>query len=117
MYDPSRPVVPRGSPSHAPFACASAVAGSLGELWAQLETSLGRVLHTGDWKLDPAPLVGPLTDEQAFRSLTQQGRDLTLRTGAGIVADSIADEELEETRIKARGVLRSFVDADGHAYG
>src|SRR5690606_34640029 len=26
-----------------------------------LRTPLGNVLHTGDWKLDPAPLVGPLT--------------------------------------------------------
>ena len=26
-----------------------------------LRTPLGNVLHTGDWKLDPAPLVGPRT--------------------------------------------------------
>jgi anthranilate synthase component 1 len=30
------------------------------------------------------------------------------RTGAGIVADSIPDKELDETRAKARGVLRAL---------
>ena len=31
------------------------------------------VLHTGDWKLDPAPLVGPPTDEAAFARLGEEG--------------------------------------------
>jgi len=38
-----------------------------------IETPLGRVLHTGDWKLDPAPMVGPPTDEAAFAALGDQG--------------------------------------------
>ncbi|MFC3285131.1 ribonuclease J [Litchfieldella rifensis] len=28
-----------------------------------------RVLHTGDWKLDPEPLIGPPIDEETFRAL------------------------------------------------
>ena len=36
-----------------------------------IETPLGRVLHTGDWKLDPDPRVGPATNESAFRALAQ----------------------------------------------
>jgi anthranilate synthase component 1 len=43
-----------------------------------------------------------------IRSLQLDGRALTLRAGAGIVADSIAERELEETRAKARGVLRAL---------
>jgi len=43
-----------------------------------------------------------------IRSLQLDGRALSLRAGAGIVADSIADRELEETRAKARGVLRAL---------
>jgi Anthranilate/para-aminobenzoate synthases component I len=39
--------------------------------------------------------------------LQLHGRDLTVRAGAGIVADSIPERELEETRAKARGVLRA----------
>ena len=31
-----------------------------------IRTPLGTVLHTGDWKLDPEPLLGPVTDEAAL---------------------------------------------------
>ncbi len=34
-----------------------------------LETDAGTVLHSGDWKLDPAPLVGDRTDDLAFERL------------------------------------------------
>lgn len=37
------------------------------------------------------------------------GSEIRFRTGAGIVADSIAARELEETRAKARGVLMALV--------
>ena len=33
----------------------------------------GLVVHTGDWKLDPEPLVGPPTDEAAFAALGEEG--------------------------------------------
>jgi anthranilate synthase component I len=46
-----------------------------------------------------------------IRTLTQRGDEITLRAGAGIVADSVPERELEETRIKARGLLRAFVEA------
>ncbi|HJS30820.1 MAG TPA: ribonuclease J [Alphaproteobacteria bacterium] len=32
-----------------------------------IRTSAGTVLHTGDWKLDDRPLVGPVTDDAALR--------------------------------------------------
>lgn len=38
-----------------------------------IRTPAGTVLHTGDWKLDPDPLVGPPTDEAAFRALGEEG--------------------------------------------
>jgi ribonuclease J len=38
-----------------------------------IRTPHGTVLHTGDWKLDPEPLVGPPTDEAAFASLGEEG--------------------------------------------
>jgi anthranilate synthase component 1 len=43
-----------------------------------------------------------------IRTLTQQGSDIVLRAGAGIVADSEPERELDETRAKARGMLRAF---------
>ncbi|QWT22294.1 aminodeoxychorismate synthase component I [Bacillus sp. NP157] len=43
-----------------------------------------------------------------IRTLTAEGRDVSLRAGAGIVTDSVPDRELDETRAKARGLLRIF---------
>ncbi|MBT6828350.1 MAG: ribonuclease J, partial [Rhodospirillaceae bacterium] len=38
-----------------------------------LRTPDGTVVHTGDWKIDPEPLVGELTDEKTFRSVGDEG--------------------------------------------
>jgi anthranilate synthase component 1 len=43
-----------------------------------------------------------------IRTLTLHGNEVSLRAGSGIVADSIADKELDETRAKARGMLRAL---------
>jgi len=34
-----------------------------------IDTPYGTVLHTGDWKLDPTPLIGPPSDEAALAEL------------------------------------------------
>jgi ribonuclease J len=38
-----------------------------------IRTALGTVLHTGDWKFDPAPLIGTPTDEGRLRALGEAG--------------------------------------------
>src|SRR5271156_2640538 len=38
-----------------------------------IRTAAGVIVHTGDWKLDPNPLVGPPTDEAAFAALGEEG--------------------------------------------
>lgn len=38
-----------------------------------ISTPAGTVVHTGDWKIDPAPSLGQPTDETAFRSIGDQG--------------------------------------------
>src|SRR5919206_1781030 len=38
-----------------------------------IRTSAGTVLHTGDWKLDPDPLVGSPTDEARLRAVGDEG--------------------------------------------
>ena len=43
-----------------------------------------------------------------IRTIVTEGRALSLRAGAGIVANSSAAAELIETRIKARGLLRAL---------
>lgn len=72
------------------------------EIIAELEAE-GRGAYTGsmgylnhDGRLDLNILI---------RTITLSGRQLMLRAGAGIVADSVPQNELEETRAKARGLL------------
>ncbi len=56
--------------------------------------SLGFLNHNGD--MDMNILI---------RSLTISGQQVKFRAGAGIVADSIAKREIDETRAKAKGII------------
>ncbi len=38
-----------------------------------IRTPLGMVLHTGDWKFDPDPVVGEVSDEAALNALGDEG--------------------------------------------
>lgn len=38
-----------------------------------IATKLGTVMHTGDWKIDPAPLVGEATDSERLKDWGDQG--------------------------------------------
>jgi ribonuclease J len=38
-----------------------------------IRTPLGVILHTGDWKIDPAPVLGQTTDVDALRKLGDEG--------------------------------------------
>jgi ribonuclease J len=38
-----------------------------------IRTPLGLVWHTGDWKIDPDPLIGETTDEAALRAMAEEG--------------------------------------------
>ncbi len=38
-----------------------------------IRTQAGTIFHTGDWKLDPTPLVGPAVNEDQLRRIGDQG--------------------------------------------
>ncbi len=38
-----------------------------------IRTPAGAVLHTGDWKIDPTPILGDVTDEKKLRALGEEG--------------------------------------------
>ena len=38
-----------------------------------IKTPLGTVLHTGDWKIDPNPLIGSQIDEDKLKSIGDNG--------------------------------------------
>ena len=39
-----------------------------------IRTKLGTVFHTGDWKIDPEPLLGEVTDEAVLQPHRRGGR-------------------------------------------
>jgi ribonuclease J len=43
-----------------------------------ISTPAGRVLHTGDWKLDPDPVGSPLTDVARLKAIGETGEPLAL---------------------------------------
>ena len=50
-----------------------------------INTAAGRVLHTGDFKMDQLPLDGRITDLNAFARLGDEGVDLFLMYRIGII--------------------------------
>ncbi|MFO1427532.1 MAG: aminodeoxychorismate synthase component I [Steroidobacteraceae bacterium] len=75
------------------------------QIIAELERC-GRGAYTGS--IGYLGLDGSADFNILIRTLTRSGGQIELRAGAGIVADSDAQRELEETRAKARGVLRAL---------
>ncbi len=75
------------------------------QIIGQLERR-GRGAYTGS--LGMLGLDGSADFNILIRTLTVTGDEVTLRAGAGIVADSVPARELEETRAKARGVLAAL---------
>jgi len=75
------------------------------QILAELE-AVPREAYTGS--LGYLNRDGSLDSNILIRTLQLDGTEFTLRAGAGIVADSVAAEELLETRAKARGLLRAL---------
>ena len=72
-----------------------------------LRTSVGTLLHTADWKLDPDPRMGPPCDEERLKALGEEGIDMlicdstnALRSGASPSEAEVA-ETLKELIAKA----------------
>lgn len=65
-------------------------------------TPLGRVLHTGDWKLDPTPVVGPPTDEARLRRLGEEGCLALVGDSTNAVREGRSPSETEVGKTLAR---------------
>jgi anthranilate synthase component 1 len=93
-----RAVFPGGTITGCPkFRCMQIIAELEGEGRGAYTGSIGYL--TRDGRLDLNILI---------RTMTLCGSRLSLRAGAGIVADSDPQRELEETRAKARGLLAAL---------
>jgi len=75
------------------------------QIIAELEQA-SREAYTG--AMGYLNLDGDLDLNILIRTLVQKDRRLEFRAGAGIVADSVPERELDETRAKARGLARAL---------
>ena len=71
-----------------------------------LRTPLGTVLHTGDWKIDPEPTLGPVTDSPTLRALGDEGVLAMVCDSTNVLS---AGESGSEMRV--RESLKSLIKA------
>jgi ribonuclease J len=60
-----------------------------------ISTPLGTVLHTGDWKIDPDPLLGAPTDIDALRRLGDEGVLAMVCDSTNVFVDGEAGSEAD----------------------
>jgi ribonuclease J len=67
-----------------------------------IKTPLGTVLHTGDWKIDPDPLLGGVTDVDAIRRLGDDGVLAMVCDSTNVFVDGTAGSEAEVREVMNR---------------
>ena len=72
-----------------------------------IRTPLGLVLHTGDWKIDPDPIVGPPTDMDRLRQLGDEGVLAMTCDSTNVFVDGVAGSEAE-VRVKMTELLATL---------
>jgi ribonuclease J len=60
-----------------------------------ITTKYGTVLHTGDWKFDPHPIVGAITDEAALKTLGDKGVLAMISDSTNAMVDGHSGSELD----------------------
>ena len=60
-----------------------------------ITTPAGTIVHTGDWKIDPAPVLGPKTDEARFRALGEKGVLALICDSTNALREGISPSEQE----------------------
>jgi ribonuclease J len=58
-----------------------------------IKTPLGKIIHTGDWKIDHEPSLGPMTDENRFRQLGDEGILAIMCDSTNAMRDDISPTE------------------------
>ena len=71
-----------------------------------IHTDICTVLHTGDWKLDPTPILGPPTDEKRLRELGEAGVLALVGDSTNAVREGRSPSEAEVATIIA-GIVKS----------
>ena len=66
-----------------------------------IRTSAGNVLHTGDWKIDPTPVLGPPTEEAKLRALGNEGCLALIGDSTNAVREGRSPSETEVAKTLA----------------
>jgi len=72
-----------------------------------IRTPLGVILHTGDWKIDPDPLLGAVTDQEAIRSLGDEGVLAMICDSTNVFVDGYAGSEAD-VRVALNALIGSL---------
>ena len=60
-----------------------------------LRTPLGAIIHSGDWKIDAEPALGPLTNEKRFRELGDEGVLALMCDSTNAMREGVSPSERE----------------------
>ncbi|GHU05808.1 MBL fold hydrolase [Alphaproteobacteria bacterium] len=60
-----------------------------------IHTCLGTIIHSGDWKFDPKPLVGPPSDKARLAQLGQDGVLAVVGDSTNVLTEGISGSEAE----------------------
>ena len=60
-----------------------------------IRTPLGNIVHTGDWKIDHAPTLGPKTDEARLRAIGDEGVLALMCDSTNAMRDGVSPSEQE----------------------
>src|SRR5258706_10868012 len=76
-----------------------------------IRTPLGTIVHTGDWKIDPDPLLGEVTNDTALRRLGEEGVLAMVcdSTNALVPGESGSEGEVKRSLIRLIGSLKGRV--------
>jgi ribonuclease J len=72
-----------------------------------IRTPLGTVLHTGDWKIDPDPLLGDVTDSAAIRALGDEGVLAMVCDSTNVFVDGVAGSEAD-VRVAMKALIKGL---------
>ncbi|MGK9203615.1 MULTISPECIES: ribonuclease J [Sinorhizobium] len=74
-----------------------------------IRTQLGTVVHTGDWKIDLEPSLGPLTDESRFRQIGEEGVLALVCDSTNALREGVSPSEQQVSE----SLAKIIADAEG----
>jgi ribonuclease J len=72
-----------------------------------IRTPLGTVLHSADWKLDPAPGIGPATDERKLKRLGDEGVEVLVCDSTNALSEGVTESEADVATSLRRIILEA----------